>query len=41
MKKNKKLLGTFKQARAEHRMDAKEGQLAKRENSAEQNGEDF
>ncbi len=38
---NKSLLNTVKQVRADKRTDVSEGKLSKRENSAEQNGEDF
>ncbi len=40
-KNDKSLLETVKQARADKKSDLAEGQLSKRENSPEQNGEDF
>lgn len=40
-KNDKSLLDTIKQVREDKRTDVEEGKLSKRENSAEQNGEDF
>ena len=40
-RKNQSLLDNMKRAREDKRTDVSEGKLAKRENSAEQNGEDF
>lgn len=42
VKRNRKsLIDTVKQTRMDKRTDVNEGKLSKRENSAEQNGEDF
>lgn len=40
-KKDKSLFDMLMQAKEDKRTDVEEGKLSKRENSAEQNGEDF
>ncbi len=39
--KNKSVFEILRQAKEDKRTDVEEGKLSKRENSAEQNGEDF